>query len=313
MIALQYSPEMPHVMGPDDDLAGCGCDCGQVRENEGSEAARFPDPCRRRILIYADPNVWAGEHRMGMDFGTFVQNIQRAADDWAAVCGLRFVISTNRADLEPAHVYLKPSHEFGQNVLADSHLADGSCGDHFRQRYDIRRWTVHLLYLTALHELGHLLGLRHKNGPFVMNPTILTRLQGLTQDDIKRAVALYGPPLEDPDPDPDPEPDPEPPPPEDKPVNWFDFLLKVAPIALECLQRDHARALHRIRAGDIGLRATIELWREARERDIKGRKKIRAYVATARDEIAAEAAAMSDAELMEAIHEAGQLHQALAS
>ena len=47
-------------------------------------------------------------------------------------------------------------------------------------------------FLTlAMHEIGHAIGLDHINGPFVMNPTILT-LSALTLDDISGVQQIYG-------------------------------------------------------------------------------------------------------------------------
>lgn len=284
----------------------CGCDCGHHSENEAAEAARFPDACRKRILLFMDRRRWPGDARMGMTFEQFLAIYRRAANRWGQVAGLRFVVSIDLADLDPAHCYVT-FHNFQNDVLADSHLANGTCGDHFRQRYDWRIWSEHLLYLTVLHELGHLLGLVHKNGNFVMNPRILTNLPDLTKNDISRAVSLYGPPLTDPE-EPEPNDPPAPPqPPEDKPVNWLDFIVKVLPILLECLNKDQAKALKRIRAGKIGLRATLQLWADAKAAGHTGRREIRAYVEDARLELAAEATALSDDELVAAIHQARDL------
>lgn len=315
MVNKLYSPSMLDVVDLSSHHHGCGCDCGQHSEHESAEAARFPEVCRKNILVYIAKEKWAGDRAMNMSFGTFKSLFIKAANDWNSVCGVKIKVTSSPELMDPAHVYVYPSHRFAGDVLADSHLADGTCGKHFRQRYDVRQWNNHLLYLTILHELGHLLGLKHKNGPYIMNPTILTRLEGLTSTDIARAVALYGPPLPtapDPDPEPDPPSDPEPPP-KEKDVDFFDLLMKLAPIILKCLEDDEAKTLKRIRDGRIGFTATLALARGARSEGIHGRANIRTYIADQRRAIATEASAMSDVELSGVLRSAAEIHQSLAS
>ena len=90
-------------------------------------------------------------------------------------------------------------------------------------------WNNSLFLETAVHEIGHSLGLAHEEGvSAIMNPTIANRYAGQTdafllQDDINGIVSLYGrgkgsvqtlgqptPPTPDPDPTPAPNPDPTP-------------------------------------------------------------------------------------------------------
>lgn len=228
--------------------------CGCASKGQSAEEARFPDACKTEILCIVDKDSpsrgWPGDGVMGLRYEQFFAQFHRACETWNTHVGLRLAVTDDRS-LFPRAICKVVFWDFGGSVLADSHLADGTCADDKRQRYDHRQWSEHLLYLTILHELGHLIGLQHKTGPYIMNPTILTGLDGLTDDDIRRARGLgYGDPLGNvPSPPPTPTPPaPQPPappsplPPE-SPMDWMKLIELLLPLVLECMARDGKEAV----------------------------------------------------------------------
>lgn len=173
--------------------------CG-VDDTAAAEEARIPPACQSEYRIHID---WSGFNpaTMGISREDARGLFLRAFDDWLRAIGIAFKLVEQAAN---AHCTIDFALLSG-STLAWSHLANNTCNRGQQQRYDIRRWTMHMLYLTILHELGHLLGLPHRSGMFVMNPSILTQLEGLTQQDIRDAIAL-GYPGGSPDPDPGPQP-----------------------------------------------------------------------------------------------------------
>ncbi len=166
--------------------------------------ARIPPNCQGEYRIRIRWDDYPGSGTMGLDKEAFQKQFLRAMDDWYKAIGLKMVESS-----ENPHCVVDFASLAG-STLAWSHLANNSCGSGKQQRYDHRRWTEHLAYLTILHELGHLLGLPHRSGNYIMNPSILTRLEGLTERDVADAIRLGYPGAPDPGPDPEPEPEPEP-------------------------------------------------------------------------------------------------------
>jgi len=132
---------------------------------------------------------------MGITKAQALEQFQRAFGVWWKAIGLKFVLTDDRRQ---AHCVIDWGALSG-TVLAWSNLADNTCNKNQQQRYDIRGWTPHLLFLVILHELGHLLGLPHRPGNFLMNPGIITSLDGPTPTDISDAIALGypGPPGDD--------------------------------------------------------------------------------------------------------------------
>ena len=152
--------------------------------------ARFPDTCAKELRIYVAWNDWR-QDAMGISRQAASDEFDRALSDWQQTVDLRWRQTTSSRD---AHCSVEFARLTG-NTLAWSHLANNTCGTGFRQRYDVRRWTRQYFYLVVLHELGHLLGLPHKSGHYIMNPYIVTQLDGLTENDITRARNLgYGAP-----------------------------------------------------------------------------------------------------------------------
>lgn len=169
------------------------CSCDNIDPVAGTQRAVAAIPeCRSNYRIWVNADDWPGS-AMGLSWEAFASIFDRACADWNKVCGIRLVRTTDVT-------FAKCRVDFGGlrgSTLAWSSLANGTCAADKRQRYDIRQWNDHLLYLTILHELGHLIGLGHRSGHWVMNPSIITSLDGLVLKDIQRAVALYGGPLND--------------------------------------------------------------------------------------------------------------------
>lgn len=180
------------------------CMVPDIPSNRAIAQANIPPACRGRYGLYID---WQG---FRADVVGFSQDRAREVFDaalelWNQTIDVQLFVSNDFASA-------KTNVEWKQltgNVLAYSSLANNSCADDKQQRYDLRRFDEHQFYQTVLHEVGHLLGLTHRNGPYLMNPFIITDIDGITGQDVRDARSLgYGEPRT-PTPDPQP-PEPEP-------------------------------------------------------------------------------------------------------
>jgi len=167
------------------DIAGAG----------GILESRWPKKCSDELLIFVAWSRWdSDDMSMGIKYAR--EQFQRAMDDWMRVVDLTWSMTSNERE---AHCKVGFAQQKG-STLAWSHLANGSCSLNARQEYDLRRWTPHYFYLVVLHELGHLLGLPHLPGRHVLNPSIISSLEGLTDRDIAEGQRLYGKAKRKPDP-----------------------------------------------------------------------------------------------------------------
>ena len=176
--------------------------CCMVPDRLVTLEANIPQPCRfdYGLVIRVDQ---FSERLFGLPQATFEDTFARACQHWNERIGINLHVTTDFAAAKCAVGF----ESLGGSTLAWSHLANDSCKDDKIQKYDQpRQWTIQQLYLTIIHELGHLLGLGHGGG--IMSPTINMSLSGTTNEDITRARNLgYGPPVE---PDEPPKPEPEP-------------------------------------------------------------------------------------------------------
>lgn len=231
-----------------EDVAGRNCDCPDFNGHHVIADARWPPGCTD-IPIYLDLENLPTDMRLTRQ--EIVKTFTWAADTWNRAADLTLYLTNDRTK---AACLVRFEPQTG-STLAWSSLANNTCSQDKQQRYDIRAWSLQTFRQTVLHELGHLIGLNHMRGDYVMNPTILTQIYGLTPTDKLRAVNLgYGAPLEPPTPKPTPPiPTPEPPPKDENPMNLLTIiatLLKMfqscTPAARESAQRPQGRLGRRL-------------------------------------------------------------------
>jgi hypothetical protein len=157
--------------------------------------------------------TWNIAHSLpGISDSDFKAAVEWGAGQWNANSGLRLRYAAN---LRTANIRLTVANLGGPGgVLADQELPCGaSANTSLRGRYD-RSELWHAgelpvpdgyvpLRLTALHELGHGVGLPHHapgGDPAVMDPNLNTALTALQPWDIDQARLRYGAPV-DPPPD----------------------------------------------------------------------------------------------------------------
>ncbi len=186
--------------------------CCMVPDQLVVAESNIPQTCRFEYGIFIDRDEFS-ERSFGMPLDTFEATFARACDHWNERIGINLHLTRDFA----AAKCVVGFQSLGGSTLAWSHIANNSCADDKSQKYDQpRNWTVQQLFLTIIHELGHLLGLGHASSG-IMKPIIDGSLSGTTDYDISRARDLgYGPPQPSVPPTPDPPtPDPEPPAPID--------------------------------------------------------------------------------------------------
>lgn len=172
----------PEVNAVRDHISQRSC---MVPDNLAIEDAKWPENCQGDLGLFID---WGGfnENTVGFSQVEAEELFASALNDWNQIIAVRLYVSHV---FETAKTNVQWTRLSGP-TLAWSHLANNSCADDKQQRYDLREWSKHQFYLTVLHEVGHLLGLPHRRGSYVMNPSILTSLAGLTERDIQDARNL---------------------------------------------------------------------------------------------------------------------------
>jgi len=137
----------------------------------------------------------------------YVAVLRQAFDAWAAVANIEFIQVEDSGGNIGVGTYptIRVVGGFidgqtGPNVLARAFFpSSGAAGGDMV--FDNGNTTFYTnptnFFLTALHEIGHALGLNHEATPpagnlAIMNPTINTSLTGLQTDDINGLVSVYG-------------------------------------------------------------------------------------------------------------------------
>jgi hypothetical protein len=170
---------------------------------DGTEIAfaKWPDSC------LMDVGFWLDEARYGsggLPFADFKAAFAKALAHITSFAKLGFKLTDDR---DAARMYVG-FESLGGGTLAWSHLANNSCGDK-QQRYDRpSSWNSHYAFLVATHECLHAAGCPHTPGNYVMNPSIVASLPGMTDRDVQNLLS-QGYAKADPQPDPDPDPDPD--------------------------------------------------------------------------------------------------------
>lgn len=156
------------------------CGCG---EEAGTDFLVIPEECRLDLPVYVDMESYTGD----LTLVEIHRALQWAFDEWGNYIHVRAYLT--RA---PQQAFATVKWEsFEGNVLATSNTAKGTCelGQH-SQAYSLDvPWTVQTLGLVALHEFGHLLGLRHLGeSGHIMSAGLDFNLTGLTHTDVKAAL-----------------------------------------------------------------------------------------------------------------------------
>ena len=135
----------------------------------------------------------------------FLGDIRAAFDDWAAHAGIAFqqVASTGAADIRfadgaidgPNRTLGVTNYRYaGATFTSASVTLDSGEGWHASGGHVVSADGASL-FLVALHEIGHALGLDHYNAaPAVMNAVLSASLTDLTASDVAGIQALYGAP-----------------------------------------------------------------------------------------------------------------------
>lgn len=167
-------------------------------------AASWPDD----VLTWAIGSASAVPGRSTFDAAVpaeFVPAAQAAFDAWQAVADLTFVRTEDGPDVDirlgivdsidgPGGIVgATVTGRNGADLTRADILVDGS--NNYVTGLDIVADGEYSFFLTALHEIGHALGLGHENSVLaVMNSTLDQTLTGLTADDIEGIVSFYGGP-----------------------------------------------------------------------------------------------------------------------
>lgn len=137
--------------------------------------------------------------------GYFLSEISQAFESWSRYANISFqrVASAPGAEIMFTHSAIDGS----SNILAQA--SSRYVGNEYRSstvtfdanegwrvdgdQVETARGTVDL-YMVALHEIGHSIGINHTSGtPMIMNPSIsLNQIHDLTINDIQAAQAIYG-------------------------------------------------------------------------------------------------------------------------
>lgn len=124
--------------------------------------------------------------------------IRSAFEAWDKVTGIDFVEVNDsiNSDIRLGEAYIDGSPSNGTSTLGTARTwFVGSTIDTSAIIFDFdARKSTEILYWTALHEIGHAIGIDHSSSTSdIMNGFRNPRVTGLSKDDIAAAQSLYGP------------------------------------------------------------------------------------------------------------------------
>ena len=238
-----YSIEIQAKDFQHSNLCGCSSCCGNQidgKNNATQEGSRFENRSSFNAsdLKWSQPGGKGNPVNITYSFSNLLDGglngisaeqaeaaIEEALAEWSQYAPLEFTEVTDSSSVQ-----IRIGHDYidGQsNTLAFAYFPGNAdiSGDITFDSGD--SWNTSLFLETAVHEIGHSLGLGHQSGGTnaIMNPTIQNRYNGLGtaflyQDDIDGIRSIYGsgsgsvnplggnPPTPTPDPTPDPTPTP---------------------------------------------------------------------------------------------------------
>lgn len=161
--------------------------------------AKWPDGCVADVGFYLDWSTFNAS-AMGCSREEFLLGFEQGLAEIKRYAKLGFRVTEDRA---AARMYVR-FERLGGSTLAWSHLANNDCGDK-EQRYTTGYWTnAKRRFLVPLHECLHAAGCPHTPGNYVMNPSIIESLDGMTERDVQNLMS-QGYAKADPKPEPPPE------------------------------------------------------------------------------------------------------------
>lgn len=221
-----------HGLEPTGVLADVADKLAAARCGHPDVMASSSAPCR-----WPDPNVTFNQRVTlpQLPASRVAALYRQAWDQWAAVCGLNPVEVADPTPVHAVNVFarqgdgLADQFDSAGTILAWSQLPCGVSADATLSQVfnDREPWTEGMFLAVACHEIGHAIGLPHRQGRCLMNPYYDPSITAPTDLDAADAQALYGPPAAPPAAPPTAAPGlPTPPPPPGLP-SAASFVLNV--------------------------------------------------------------------------------------
>ena len=125
------------------------------------------------------------------------QLLMMAWESWISVCGMIATEITDDQHRNKANVIIGMRRIDGaSNILADAHVGPPRSRQLILSFDASEPWDETIFQGTACHEIGHLLGIRHRGARRgdIMFPKYSADILGPSDHDAERAVAIWGPP-----------------------------------------------------------------------------------------------------------------------